>query len=80
LSDAFPIQNGLKQSDALSPLRFNVPLQYTIREAQESKEGLELNVTHQILAYADNANLLGKTQNITYICLYYIPRIHKLVR
>jgi hypothetical protein len=31
LSDSFPIQNGLKQGDALSPLLFKVDLIYTIR-------------------------------------------------
>jgi hypothetical protein len=30
-SDKFPIQNGLKQGDALSPLLFNLALEYTIR-------------------------------------------------
>jgi hypothetical protein len=33
-SDKFPIQNGLKQGDALSPLLFNFALEYAIREAQ----------------------------------------------
>jgi hypothetical protein len=32
LSDSFPIQNGLKQEDALSPLPFNFVLEYGIRE------------------------------------------------
>jgi hypothetical protein len=30
LSDSFPIQNGLKQEDALSPLLFNFALEYVI--------------------------------------------------
>ena len=31
LSDVFPIRNGLKQGDALSPLLFNFALEYAIR-------------------------------------------------
>jgi hypothetical protein len=32
LSDNFPIQNGLKQGDALSPLLFNFAFEYAIRK------------------------------------------------
>jgi hypothetical protein len=34
LSDTFPIQNGLKQGDALSPLLFNFALEYAISKVQ----------------------------------------------
>jgi hypothetical protein len=32
LSGAFPIQNGLKQGDALSPFLFSSALEYAIRK------------------------------------------------
>jgi hypothetical protein len=59
LFDNFPIQNDLKQGDALSPLLFNYALEYATRKAQKNQVGLKLSGAHQLLAYADDVNLLG---------------------
>jgi len=59
VSDRFPIRNGLKQRDVLSPLLFNSALEYTITRVQVNQDGLKLNGTHQLLAYADYVNILG---------------------
>jgi hypothetical protein len=63
LSDKFPIQNELKQGDALSPLLFSFALEYAIMKVQENEVGLDMNEIHKLLVYADDVHLLGNSVN-----------------
>ena len=49
----------MKQGDALSPLLLSFALEYAIRKVQETYLGLDINGTHQVLAYVNDINLIG---------------------
>jgi hypothetical protein len=67
LSASFPIENGLKQGDALSPLLSNFAVEYATKKNQENQVGLKLNKIHQRLAdyvrlLRDNIDTINETQ------------------
>ena len=60
MSDRFHTKNCLKQGDALSPLRFNVALEYAIRGVHINQDGFKVNGTHnELLVYAVGVSILG---------------------
>ena len=47
------------KGDAISPSLFKFALEYTIRRDEANQENLKLNITHQLLVYADEVNISG---------------------
>ena len=55
----FPIRNGLKQGNDLTPLLLNFEFEYAIRRVQVNQDGLKLNGTHLLLVYANYVDIFG---------------------
>jgi len=61
LSEAFTVETGLKQGDALSPLLFNLALEKAVRMMQVEASGIAIN-DHRVhvLGFADDLNILSE--------------------
>ncbi|CAG4936030.1 unnamed protein product [Colias eurytheme] len=62
LTDEFAVISGLKQGDALSPLLFNLALEYVIRKVLCLNGGVNLNGQHKVIGYADDLAMVGETK------------------
>ena len=81
LSNMFPIRNGLKEGDALSPLLFNFTLEYAIRRVHVNQDGLKLNGTNRIFftyLYLDNTTGMTHLKIGTHQLLAYADDVNKL--
>lgn len=61
ISDSFPINRGLRQGDPISPIIFNLCLEWSIRHSDLYRRGTILHHKHQLLAYADDIALLTRS-------------------
>ena len=69
MSNVFPIKNGLKSGDVLSPLLFHFALGYTIRRVPINLGDMKLSGTHQLLVSADDVIIL--VGSVHYYCYWY---------
>ena len=62
LSRPINIFNGLRQGDGLACLLFNLALEKAIRYSGTATRGTIVNRSSQILAYADDIDIIGRTE------------------
>lgn len=61
LSEQFHTERGVRQGDGLACLLFNLALDGAVRRAKIQLEGTVFNKSVQLLAYADDIDLIGRS-------------------
>jgi hypothetical protein len=61
-SESFETRQELRQRDVLSTLLFNVVLEVIVRRANLQTTGTIYNKEIQLLAYADDIDIVGRSQ------------------
>jgi sorting nexin-29 len=64
LSEPLNIRNCIRQGDALACLLFNIALEKVIRDADINIGGNIFYKSVQILTYADNTDIIGRSQAV----------------
>lgn len=62
LSETLEVNQGLRQGDGLAPVLFNIALHKVIREMAIDLNGTIINKESQVIAYADDINIMGRTK------------------
>jgi hypothetical protein len=62
-SESFETRPGLRQGDVLSTLLFNVVLEVIVRRANLQTTGTIYNKETQLLACADDIDIIGRSQS-----------------
>lgn len=63
VSQSFEVKKGLRQGDPLSPILFNLILEWAIRESKLYTNGTIYHHSHQLLAYADDIAILTRSKD-----------------
>jgi len=77
ISDEFCVETGLRQGDALSPMIFNIALEYIVKTIIETNKDVQIQENTQItvMAYADDIMITAELEaNLKMITLDLIEK------